>query len=78
MFNGKDILNSSVDVLLPEVIQSFHKYLIEDAIKFSNLSYIFKNQRNVLLKGKNGLIFNVYLYVKPALNLSFGLLYLWK
>ena len=75
MFTGKEILNNFIDDLLPDVIQRFHKYLIEDAIKYSNLGYIFKKHRNVLLKGKNGLIFNVYLYVKPVPNLTFGLLY---
>ena len=75
MFNGKEILNNSIDDLLPDVIQKFHRYVIEDAIKYSNLGYIFNKQRNVLLKGKNGLIFNVYLYVKPAPNLTYGLVY---
>ena len=75
MFTGKEVLNTSIDDLLPDVIQSFHRYIIEDGIKFSNLGYIFKRQRDVLLKGKNGLIFNVYLYVKPCPNLSFGLIY---
>ena len=75
MFSGKEILNTSIDDLLPDVIQNFHRYLIEDALKFSNLIYIFKNQRNVLLKGKNGLIFDINLYVKPVPNLLFGLIY---
>ena len=75
LFSGKEILNYSIDDLLPDVVQVFHKYLIEDAIKFSNLNYIFRNQRNVLLKGKNGILFNVNLYVKPSPNLSFGLVY---
>ena len=75
LFSGKEILNYSIDDLLPDVVQVFHKYLIEDAIKFSNLNYIFKTQRNVLLKGKNGILFNVNLYVKPSPNLSFGLVY---
>ena len=75
LFAGKEILNYSIDDLLPDVVQVFHKYLIEDAIKFSNLNYIFKNQRNVLLKGKNGILFNVNLFVKPSPNLSFGLIY---
>ena len=75
MLTGKEILNTSIDDLLPDVIQNFHRFLIEDAIKYSNLGYIFKRQRDVLLKGKNGLIFNVYLYVKPVPNLSFGLIY---
>ena len=75
MFNGKEVLNYTIDDLLPDVVQSFHKYLIEDAIKFSNLIYRFKNQRNVLLKGKNGFLFNIHLYVKPSPNLSYGLVY---
>ena len=76
MFTGKEILNTSIDDLLPDVVQVFHRYLIEDAIKYSNLSYIFKRQRDALFKGKNGLIFNILLYVKPAPNLSFGLIYI--
>jgi hypothetical protein len=74
-FNGRELLNTTIDDLLPDTIRSFHKDLIDNAIKFSNLNYIFKNQRDVLLKGKNGLIFKVYLYVKQAPNLSFGLNY---
>ena len=75
LFKGKEILNCTIDDLIPDVVQVFHKYIIEDAIKFSNLSYIFKNQRNVLLKGKNGILFNIHLFVKPCPNLSFGLVY---
>jgi hypothetical protein len=75
MFSGKEVLNTSVDDLLPDVIQSFHRYLIEDAIKYSNLSYVFKRAKDSLLKGKNGLIFNINLYVKPSPNLSFGLIF---
>ena len=75
LFSGKEVLNYTIDDLLPDVVQAFHKYLIEDAINFSNLEYIFKNQRNVLLKGKNGLLFNINLFVKPSPNLSFGLVF---
>jgi len=57
------------------LIQNFHRFLIEDAIKYSNLTYVFKRQRDSLLKGKNGLIFNIKLYVKPSPNLSFGLIF---
>ena len=75
MFTGKEILNICIDDLLPDVIQTFHKYLIEDAIKYSNLSYIFKNKKNALLKGKNGIIYNIDLFIKPVPNISFGLIY---
>ena len=75
MFTEKEILNITIDDLLPDVIQNFHKFLIEDSIKYSNLGYIFKKQIDALLKGKNGLIFNVYLFIRPVPNLTFGLIY---
>ena len=75
LFSGKEILNMTIDDLLPNVIQSFHKDLIEEAIKFSNLNYTFKIQRDMLLKGKNGGIFNIKLFVKCIPNLSYGLIY---
>ena len=47
LFSGKEILNMTIEDLLPNVIQSFHKDLIEEAIKFSNLNYTFKIQRDM-------------------------------
>ena len=75
LFSGKEILNMSIDDLLPNVIQTFHKDLIEDAIKFTNLNYVFKSQKDLLLKGKNGGLFNVRIYIKCIPNLSYGLIY---
>ena len=76
MFTGKEVLNTSIDDLLPDVILNFHKFLIEDAIKYSNLRYIFKDHKDIILKGKNGKMFNVYIYIKPVPNFSFGLNYI--
>jgi hypothetical protein len=75
MFSGKEILNTTIDDLLPDVIQNFHRFLIEDVLKYSNLDFIYQKQRDVLLKGKNGQLFNIYLYVKPVPNLLYGLIY---
>ena len=75
MLNGKEILNTTINDLLPDVIQSFHKYLVEDSIKYSNLGHIFKRQKNIFLKGKNDIIFNANLFVKPCPNLTFGLIF---
>ena len=75
MFSEKEIINTSIDDFLPDAVQSFHKYLIEDSIKSSNLAYIFKDQRDSLIKGKNGIIFNISLFIKPVPNLSYGLVY---
>ena len=74
-YNGKEILNLTIDDLLPSVIQSFHKELIEDAIKYTNLNYKFKKPINSLLKSKKGGLFNIALYVKPVPNISYGLSY---
>ena len=75
LFSGKEILNMNLDDLLPNVIQTFHKDLIDDAIKFTNINYLFKTQKDLLLKGKNGGIFNVKIFVKCVPNLSYGLIY---
>ena len=74
-YNGKEILNLTIDDLLPTVIQAFHKELMEDAIKYSNINYKFKKPINSLLKSKNGGLFNITLYVKPVPNISYGLAY---
>jgi len=75
MFSGKEILNTTIDDLLPDTIQNFHRYLIEDVLKYSNLDFTYQKEKDVLLKGKNSQIFNIYLYVKPVPNLLYGLIY---
>ena len=74
-YNVKELLNLNIEDLLPNVIQSFHKELIDDAIKYSNINYIYKKQINSLLKNKNGGLFNIKLFVKSIPNLSYGLVY---
>ena len=76
MYNSKEIINSTIDELIPNIVQSFHKELIDDAIKYSNIKYKFKNFKTVLLKGKNGGLFSIKLYVKAMPNLSKGLIYI--
>ena len=75
-FNGRELLNTTIDDLLPDTIKTFHKDLIENAIKFSNLNYSFKSQRDFILKGKNGGLYNVKVFIKCIPNLSFGLIYI--
>ena len=75
MFSGKEILNTLLEDLLPNSVQPFHKHLIDDSLKFSNLKNIFYKPKDVLIKGKNGGLFNILLFVKPVPNLSYGLIY---
>ena len=74
-YNSKEILNFNIDDLLPNVIQSFHKELIIDVIKHSNIEYKFKKQINSLLKNKNGGICKIKIFLKPVPNLNYGLIY---
>ena len=76
MFSEKELLNTSIDDLIPDVIQVFHKELIEDAIKYSNLNFLFKTQRDFLIKGKGGGLFSVKIYIKCIPNISYGLIYI--
>ena len=74
-FNGKEIINTQIDDLLPNVVQSFHKDLIENSLRYSNLTDIFINAVDIFLKGKNNSLYNINLYIKPVPNLSYGLIF---
>ena len=74
--NWKEIINSQIDELLPNFLQNFHKDLIEHALKYSNITRVFHNPKNSFLKGKNNLLYNVQIYVKPVPNLTYGLIYI--
>ena len=75
MYTAKELLSLNIDDLLPVVVQSFHKELIDNSIKYTNISYVFKHPRDSLLRNKNGGLFNVKLFVKPVPNLCYGLIY---
>ena len=75
-FTGKEISNISIEDLMPDVVQNFHKYIVEENIKYTNLMTIFKAKKNLLLKGKNGLLFNIYLYLRILPNLQYGMLFI--
>jgi len=74
-YNIKELLGLTIDDLLPNTVQPFHKELIDNGIKYSNINFIFKMQVNSLLKNKNGRLVNIKLFVKPNPNLSYGLTY---
>ena len=64
-FSGKEVLNMTIDDFVPNVMREFHREVIDNSIKFSNLSMIFNEQRDLLLKGKTGSIqHNVKVYIK--------------
>ena len=75
MYTVKELTSLNVDDLLPNIVQTFHKELIDNAIKYSNIKNIFKEPKDSLLKNKIGGLINVKLYVKPVPNLTYGLIY---
>ena len=74
-FNGKEIINISIEELIPNVVQPFHKDLIENALKYSNITQIFHKTVDIFLKGKYNALFHVSIYNKPVPNLTYGLIY---
>ena len=75
-FNEKEIINTPIEELLPNVIQPFHKDLIENALKYSNITNLYHNRiSDYLLKGKHNSLYNVRFYLKPVPNLVYGLVY---
>jgi hypothetical protein len=75
-FTAKDIMNMTIDDLVPNVVREFHKEVIDNGIRFSNINNIFGTQREMLLKGKTGSIYNVKLFIKCVPNLCYGLIYI--
>lgn len=75
-FNGKEIINTQIEELLPNVIQPFHKDLIENALRYSNINNLYHNRiTDNFLKGKNNSLYNIKIYLKPVPNLVYGLIY---
>ena len=74
-FNGKEIINTPIEELLPNVIQPFHKDLMDNILKYSNINNIFNKDFDVYLKGKNNALFYVNIFIKPVPNLAYGLIY---
>ena len=73
-FSGKDIF-MQIEELIPNVIQPFHKDLIDNMLKFSDISNVFQSPKDSFIKGKNNCLYNVNLYIKPVPNMIYGLLY---
>ena len=76
-FSPKEVMNFTIEDLIPDCINEFHKFLIDDAIKYSNLNSLFnKNSKNFVLKSKSNGIYMIKIYIKCIPNLSYGLIYI--
>ena len=76
-YTQKEILNFTINDLIPPCITLFHKDLIEDGLKYSNLSHLFnKKAKGFFLKSKTNGIYQINLFIKCIPNLSYGLIYI--
>ena len=76
-YSPKEVLNFSIHDLIPPCVAQFHKDLIEDSIKYSNLTHLFnKKSLNFLLKSKSNGIYLANIYIKSIPNLSYGLIFI--
>ncbi len=75
-FTPKEILNIFINDLMPSNVATFHKELIKDALKYSNLNYVYSKEKIIVLKGKNNILYKINTYLKTIPNLSYGLIYI--
>lgn len=76
LFHQKEMISVHLNDLLPNVVKEFHNELMNFFIKYSNVEKFFDKHVDVLLKGKNGNLFNIYIFVKCIPNLTYGLCYM--
>ena len=74
-YKNNEIMAGKIDYLLPKTISEFHNELVENSIRFSRLEKIFKKPLETSIKGKNNYLSTVDIYVKPAPNFKYGLIY---
>jgi len=75
-FLPKELVNVMITDFQPTYIAQFHKDIMFDALKYSNLNYMYPNMKNIVLKGKGNGLFNVNAYIKCLPNFDFGLIYI--
>ena len=75
-FLPKELVNVMITDVQPSYISQFHKDIMVDALKYSNLNYIYTSMKNVVMKGKGNGIFNINAFVKCLPNFDYGLIYI--
>ena len=76
-FHSKEIMSLNINDLIPSCVTTFHKEIIEDALKYSNFSYLFnKKVKNAILKSRNNSLYNINIYIKCLPNLTHGIIFI--
>ena len=66
----------TVSSLIPSAIEKFHYYLVNDALLYSNIEYIFTTQANIMLRTKNNTLLYTKFFAKEIPNMSYGLIFI--
>lgn len=72
----RDVLNMSLDDLLPHSVKPFHNELIYNSIYYSHSYRCFLKEKDIFIRVKSGMIINVSLFVKALPNISYGLIFI--
>ena len=75
-YNEKEALSARMEDVQPSCVQFFHKYIVENATNYSNVSFVYKKDVNAYMKGKTGNLFDINAFLKPLPNLTFGLIFI--
>ena len=75
-FLPKELVNVMITDIQPNCVSKFHKDIMNDALKYSNLNFIYKGMINVFMKGKGNGIFNINAFVKCLPNFDYGFIYI--
>ena len=76
-YSPKELINFTINDLIPPCIAEFHKELIDNTIKYSSLTHFFnKKPKNFIIKSKANNLYMINMYIKCIPNLSYGLIYI--
>ena len=75
-YHQKDLNTLTIHDLVPKYISLFHREIIQDTLKYSNLRKVFKKEKEFLLRGKNNEIYEVTGFFKLLSDLSHGAIYI--
>ena len=75
-YSQKELMNSFIYNFQPSIVSNFHKKIVDETIKYTNLNIVFKDRKKMIMKERNGGICNILTYIKCLPNLSYGLMYI--
>ena len=75
-YTPKELMTAFIYNFQPSIVSNFHKDIVDETIKYSNLTSIFKDRKKMIMKERNGGICKILAYIKCIPNLSYGLMYI--